>query len=98
MEKEVKVPYIPNQCKDAVSLAQQLSDLVDKYEAALAEEDSIQAAAHAAIVAKQIKELNDARQRQIRLKAETVQLLFDVRDKRKALDGSLQQCEGKMTR
>lgn len=95
---EVPKPYVPSQCKDAAALAREVNDLVAKYEAALGKENDILADAYTAVQDKNINELNSVSQQQINLKAETIGLLIDIRDKNDRLTKAVKQCEDGMTR
>ena len=100
MEKKVEVPkpYIPDQCKDVPSLAQELKRLVDAYEAELGKENGILGDAHTAIAGKDLKKLNDVLQRQIDVKNASIGTLVNIRETNNKLDSAIEQCSTAMAR
>lgn len=93
---EVKVPYVPAECTYANSLAVQLRGLVGKYEAAMGKETSIQEDTHTAILNKDTPGLMRVDERQRALKAETLQLLLDIRAVGSRLQDSIVECDEKI--
>lgn len=92
---EIKVPYVPASCKEAIALAGELQQLVSDYEKAFGKENAVLTDAYTAIGTRDWNALNEVSERQRAVKGETIGILLNIRAKGNSLNGTLRQCDMK---
>lgn len=76
---EVKVPIVPQECKDLATYSAQLYAAVAKYEEEIGGHQDVIESSYDAIVQRDIQRLIKAEERHRKLKSDTLEILLDIR-------------------
>jgi hypothetical protein len=92
-DRVIEKKVMPEACKNAVKAAATMRAATDKYEAAVGELPQIIDDAGVALFNQDRAKLNDLRERQTKLQADSIQALLDLREAQQRLNDLQPKCD-----